>query len=330
MEYCTQFCKLPKDIRNRILKANIYYSEEYFNHNSNCKVFYFYDKNRIIVAVYRKKFQFRFLSLPSEPFVWNDSNISSEDTFLNELISKCKDLKCIDWIGPTEVQALFKAAPCGAEAIPFGSHIVTLDNTEENLWSAVHSKHRNVIRKASKDGVEISLGGKELLPLYMIADEQTWARSNLDICLEKEYRTLLEDFPNNVNIFIATLDSKIQGGAIFLYNSQRVYYLYGASVNDSHTGAMNLLHWEAMKYYKNKGVHEYSFVGCRINEDADSKFHGIQRFKERFGGTLNTGVMFKVILHPWKYKLYLCLKRLKDKNYMDIVDQEKSKWKDNI
>ena len=86
MEYCTQFCKLPEDIRNRILKANIYYSEEYFNHNSNCKVFYFYDKNRIIVAVYRKKYQFGFLSLPSEPFVWNDSNISSEDTFLNELI----------------------------------------------------------------------------------------------------------------------------------------------------------------------------------------------------------------------------------------------------
>ncbi len=59
----------------------------------------------------------------------------------------------------------------------------------------------------------------------MIADEQTWARSNLDICLEKEYRTLLEDFPNNVNIFIATLDSKIQGGAIIFYIIRKEYII---------------------------------------------------------------------------------------------------------
>ena len=52
----------------------------------------------------------------------------------------------LDW--SDRGSSTFKAAPCGAEAIPFGSHIVTLDNTEENLWSAVHSKHRNVIRKA--------------------------------------------------------------------------------------------------------------------------------------------------------------------------------------
>lgn len=330
MEYCTRFCELPEGIKESIPKANIYYSEDYYKHNSKYGVFYFYDKNRLIIAIYRKKYLFKYFSLPSEPFVWNKENITSEESFLNEFVSKCKDLKCVDWIGPTEVQALFNSAPYGAESIPFGSHIVTLDKDEENLWSAVHSKHRNVIRKASKDGVEISFGGKELLPLYMIADEQTWARSDLNICLREEYNALLEDFPNNIEICIATLDSKIQGGAIFLYNSERVYYLYGASVNDSHTGSMNLLHWEAMKHYKNKGVHEYSFVGCRINEDADSKYHGIQRFKERFGGVLNVGVMFKIILHPWKYKLYFCLKRLKDKAYMDIVDQEKSKWKDNI
>lgn len=329
MEYCNCYYDLPNSIRKCIPGANVYYSEEYYKHNLKNGVFYFYDNNRVLIAICRKKYFFKFFTLPSEPFIWNSEKINDEECFLNEFVEKCKLLNCVDWIGPTEVQALFHSAPLGAVSIPFGSHIVKLDNDEESLWADVHSKHRNVIRKASKDGVEISIGGKEQLSLYMIADDQTWARSGLKISLQEEYIGLLEDFPNNVDIFIATLDSKVQGGAIFLYNSNRVYYLYGASVNGAHTGAMNLLHWTAMKHYKEKGVREYSFVGCRINEDSDSKYHGIQRFKERFGGTLDVGVMFKKTIHPLKYDLYYALKRIKDKNYMDIIDQEIGKWKGN-
>ena len=92
---------------------------------------------------------------------------------------------------------------------------------------------------------------------------------------------------------------------------------------------MNYLHWRAIRDFKQEGVKKYSFVGCRINEDIDSKCHGIQRFKERFGGTLFVGYMFKVILKPFKYKLFRLLQRIKNGRWVkDVVDQEIEKWRE--
>ena len=76
-----------------------------------------------------------------------------------------------------------------------------------------------------------------------------------------------------------------------------------------------------------RSVRKYSFVGCRIQEDADSKYHGIQRFKQRFGGELIVGKMFKVILNPGKYRLFQILQKMKNGYWVqDVVDQEIGKW----
>ncbi len=61
---------------------------------------------------------------------------------------------------------------------------------------------------------------------------------------------------------------------------------------------MNLLHWEAMKAFKLRGVDHYDFVGARINPDPGSKQEQLARFKQRFGGRLATGYMWKLYLRP--------------------------------
>jgi lipid II:glycine glycyltransferase (peptidoglycan interpeptide bridge formation enzyme) len=82
---------------------------------------------------------------------------------------------------------------------------------------------------------------------------------------------------------MAYKEGEPQAGAILCYNQAMCYYMH-ASRNHSFTGQRNLLQWRAMLDMKAAGVKKYSFVGCRINEDENSKYHGIQRFKERFGG----------------------------------------------
>ena len=39
----------------------------------------------------------------------------------------------------------------------FGTYVIDLSESEDKLWERVHSKHRNVIRRAIKEGVEINL-----------------------------------------------------------------------------------------------------------------------------------------------------------------------------
>lgn len=112
------------------------------------------------------------------------------------------------------------------------------------------------------------------------------------------------------------------------------YYLYGGSIDDVQLGAMNYLHWYAMINLKKRGVQQYSFLGCRINEDIDSKYHTLQRFKSRFGGTLVSGYMFKIPCNIFMYHLERRLRYIK-RNYgrqcpLDIIDEERYKWVDNI
>ena len=132
---------------------------------------------------------------------------------------------------------------------------------------------------------------------------------------------------------MAYLDGEPQSGAFFYFNKQMCYYMYGANKNNPHNGSGNLLQWKAILDMKAAGVKRYSFVGCRINEDENSKYHGIQRFKERFGGELIQGFMFKMDFNPFMRKLFNLVVSLRSfvsshkyVPFKDVIDQEIHKW----
>ena len=80
---------------------------------------------------------------------------------------------------------------------------------------------------------------------------------------------------------------------------------------------------------KAAGVKKFSFVGCRINEDENSKYHGIQRFKERFGGTLEQGYLFRTVCSPFHYRLFGLAVQIRTRSwkpYRDAIDEELPKW----
>ncbi len=326
LEMVQAYQEIPKQIRRKLKEANIYYSEIYYK--SECRekeLYYMYNEAGILVVPVQRKLFFRFALLPTEPFVYGE--VFEEKSFLDEIVLFCKEKLHIDWIGPSSATALFSDSPQNSQAIPFGSHVIDLSLSKDELWANLHSKHRNVVRKAEKDGVKIRIGKAELLPDYQKLDEATWERSGQKKNLMPVYQKLFVDYPAHAVLYMAYYNEVPQGGAIFLKNEAMSYYLYGASKDSPLTGAMNALHWRAMLDFKEERVRKYSFVGCRIQEDADSKYHGIQRFKQRFGGELIVGKMFKVILNPGKYRLFQILQKMKNGYWVqDVVDQEIGKW----
>lgn len=328
--YTDFFSDIPADIKVKMSEdANLFYSESYYNfYNKNTgSVFYFYSDKMILMAGIQKKLFFKWVNLPSEPYVFSETEDGDLTDFLNAFICVCKKMS-VDWVAPTAATAFFKAAPSNAIEIPFGSHVIDLENDVDILWSNIHSKHRNVIRNAEKKGVKVVQGGIELLDDYIKIDNDTWERSGKKSVISDYCKKLLEDMPEFVKIYMAYYEGEPQSGAIYLQNKQMSYYMYGASKNNPLTGATNLLHWVAINDAKMAGIKKYSFVGCRINEDENSKYHGIQRFKARFGGELLVGKMFKVIINSTRYKLYKLLKKLRDKQEVkDVIDQEIHKWR---
>lgn len=326
VRYVWNIKELPETIQDKLKNANPYYSNQlyYYHISKGDKVIYFYDSSEIIIGIIYKIICFKHLTFLSEPYVWGEE---SED-FLDKIVQLCKseDFK-IDWIDSTKVASLFRTAPKGSIIIPFGSYIIDLEKSEEEIWNNIHGKHKNVIRKAQKDGIIVKIGGKELLDDYVLANDMTCRRSSLNpMTLEKFYQ-VFDKFDDQVRIFNAYKDDAIQGGAIVIFNKAIGYYQYGASIDHPSTGSMNLIQWNIISFLKKNNCKSYSLVGARINEDKDSKYHGIQEFKKRFGGDLFVGMMFKTVINPYKYKMYRFLKHFYGMEVEDIIDQEIHKWK---
>ena len=314
---------------------NVFFSESVLHSmiKPGVKIAFLYSEKYIIPITLNKHSIFWYAHLCTEPAVYKNGDESLKQ-FLDDVIDYLRDVLKVQWVNQNSASSFFLDFPSNTKHIPFGSHVIDLSLSEEELWKNVHSKHRNVIKKAEKDGVVVVSGvSDKLIEDYHAIDVDTWKRSNRDAtgieALKREVRSLAD----NAIIYIAYMDGEPQSGAFLYYNKQMCYYIYGANKNNPHIGSGNLLQWRAILDMKAKGVKKYSFVGCRINEDENSKYHGIQRFKERFGGKVIQGFLFKKDFNPIMRKLFnvaVSLRGLKSSfkyiPYKDIIDQEIHKW----
>lgn len=274
--------------------------------------------------IIKKRLFFRFLQFQTNTiYLDNSLNIKEEKIFLNKVIEFLQD-KNIDFIKQSPKVGVFNICPDDSICAPFGSYILDLRQTEDKLWAGIHKKHRNIIRRAVNGGVKIVMG-KEYIDAAFQLERQTMMRVGINF--QREEITQLQDFLNrNLAIFVAMFQDKPQGCAIMPFSQSTAYYFYGGLTPNAFPGSLNLLHWEAIKYFKSINVCYYDFVGARINPKKE--LEGIQRFKSRFGGELKKGYLWKYSLKKWKYSLYRPLFYLKNRRKGDIIDEEKNKYEE--
>ncbi|MGJ0302820.1 GNAT family N-acetyltransferase [Aliarcobacter cryaerophilus] len=274
----------------------------------------------VIPFLKKRKWIFSYIQIQSETIVIKSSK-TDEKEFLNLAITKIKQERAIDFISQPKTNVVFNNYPDEAIYTPFGSYIVDLSLDEETLWKNIHSKHKNVIKRAIKNSVTVKFGNEIFDDAYKtIAD--TLSRNHMSMINKDKLIQLFRTNENNFLIGCSYLDNKPQGAVIIIYDNQKGYYFWGGTSEELSLGANNLLHWEVIKRLKSLGVKYYDFVGARINTQ-DQRLLGIQRFKSRFGSTLKQGYLWKYPIIKWKYKLFTLLYNFKMKKG-DIIDQEKN------
>lgn len=261
--------------------------------------------------------RFRVETLP----VGGGLALEEEKSFLNSAISYFRSIGA-DMIIPASTNTIFRTYPDGADAAPYGSYVIDLTQPEETLWNNLHSKHRNVIRNAIKKGVKIRNGIENCHIAYELI-QSTLKRSKLGFMNFNAFKRMVTDLGENIKIFIAEHDGAANGCAVIPFSGHSAYYLYGGSIPQPLTGATNLLQWEAIRQFRNLNVKYYDFVGVRIKPEKGSKQDGLMMFKERFGGQLIKGYIWKYPFNPIKYFLYRFAVRTIRGG--DIVDSERHK-----
>jgi hypothetical protein len=261
--------------------------------------------------------RFRVETIPLEEGL----NLTDEKRFLNSAVEYFRSIGA-DMIIPATTNTIFRTYPDGAAVAPYGTYLIDLSQSEEALWDNLSSSHRRKVRLATKEGVQIKSGRDYLDTAYELVRD-TFKRSKLSFMDHNAFVRYVDSLGENVKILVADYQEAVQGCVVIPFSRHSAYYVYGGSIPKPITGAMNLLHWEAIRQFRELGVRRYDFVGVRIDPEKESKQEGLSMFKERFGGQLIQGYMWKYSFRPLKSVVYsIAVKLLRGG---DIVDVERHK-----
>lgn len=269
-----------------------------------------------------KKAIFRMVRFRVETIVVNGSlAIDEERSFLNSAIHYFRGIGA-DMVIPATTNTIFRTYPDGAMAAPYGTFIIDLTESEETLLGNFNSTHRRKVRQALKQGVQIKTGIAYSEASHQLIRE-TFKRSKMGFMGYSAFKQYVESLGAHVKIMVAEHEGAIQGCIVVPFSVHSAYYVYGGSIPEPVTGATNLLHWEAMRQFRALGVKRYDFVGVRIDPKEGTRQEGLFQYKQRFGGRLVQGYMWKYSLRRAKYLAYA--KAVRYLRGGDIVDQEHHK-----
>ena len=271
-----------------------------------------------------KKSIFRMVRFRVEtiPMV-EDFDVDHERQFLNRVVDYFR--YCADMIIPASTNTIFRTYPDGADAAPYGSYVINLSRSEEELWEKMNRKLRQNINTAKVSGVGIRHGFEDLNDAYGMVQE-TFRRSKLPFMGFGAFKRYIRGLSQNGIMMVADYRGHAQSYVVFAYSDYCAYAIYAGNLSNQVQGANKLLYWEAIKHFRSLGVGLYDFVGTRINPEKGSKQAALCSFKKRFGAELKQGYLWKYPLNPLKYGMYRLASKIRSGG--DIVDAERHKLAD--
>lgn len=144
---------------------------------------------------------------------------------------------------------------------------VSMDLTsEEVIWKNIHSKNRNMIRKAEKNGIVIKHGqGLELFDDFIKIYNATMDKDNAEpyyYFKPEFYKSINEDLKDNYEMFWAEYDDKIIAMSIMIYANGRLnYHLSGSDLQYRNLAPSNLLLYKAAMWGMEKGMKTFHLGG---------------------------------------------------------------------
>lgn len=268
-----------------------------------------------------RKAGLRMVRFRNQTIFRTQMEVEEERAFLNSVVAYFRTTGA-DLIIPSSNNAIFRTFPDGAKAAPYGSHIVNLEISEDELWRNVSKTTRQNITSAQRDGVTVREGTEFLDDAYDVIRD-TFSRSKMDFMHHDAFRRFATSLGENCKILVAEYKGVGQSYSLFAFSGPAAYWVYGGNIQNQHPGAMKLLQWESMRLFRNLGVRSYDFYGARINPASGSKQDGINRMKKSLGATVVQGYLWKYSLRPSRAWLYSKAVRLLRGG--DIVDQEAHK-----
>ena len=163
-----------------------------------------------------------------------------------------------------------------SEVIDLGKTVAMDLTSEEVIWTNIHTKNRNMIRKAEKNGIVIKHGqGLELFDEFVRIYNATMDKDHAEdyyYFKPEFYRSIHEDLKDNHEMFWAEYEGKIIAMSIMIFANGRLnYHLSGSDIEYRNLAPSNLLLYKAALWGCEKGMKTFH-LGGGVGSGEDNLF----------------------------------------------------------
>ncbi|MDD3648015.1 MAG: peptidoglycan bridge formation glycyltransferase FemA/FemB family protein, partial [Candidatus Dojkabacteria bacterium] len=211
--------------------------------------------------------------------------------------------------GSGMIEKVYRAAgfePSGPQIQPSRTVILDLSRSEEELLAGMRSKHRQYIRKAEKNKVDIRIGTSSDIDHFVRIMNEIVKLKGYVLHEGSYYKNVWKLFEEDVDLFIAEVQGEAVGAYMVLYNTNSAYEMYGGCSKQGNELLANyLMKWYAVRHAKKLGKKYYDQWG------AEFKYPGLVQFKEGFGGTvIDFSPQYTCVFDRVGYSVYTLMDRV--------------------
>ena len=165
--------------------------------------------------------------------------------------------------------------------------VLDLTKSEDELLEGMRQRLRRALRKAAKNNiaVETSTDPKAMHEFYQI---------QLQTARRHDFTHFSEDFltkqfaafaaTDNAVLYTARYEGEVLAQNFMIFYGNEASYHYGVSTElGTKLSGAPLLHMQAMRDARERGIKRYNFWGIVDEEDTTHRFYGVSVFKRGFG-----------------------------------------------
>lgn len=163
-----------------------------------------------------------------------------------------------------------------SKVIDLGKTVAMDLSSPEVIWSNIHSKNRNMIRKAEKNGIEILHGqGMELMDQFIDIYNATMQKDNAEeyyYFKRPFYESIDRDLKDNYEMFYAMYEGRPIAMSIMIFANGRLnYHLSGSDIEYRNLAPSNLLLYKAALWGCEQGMKTFH-LGGGVGSGEDNLF----------------------------------------------------------
>ncbi|MGH8868723.1 MAG: lipid II:glycine glycyltransferase FemX [Actinomycetes bacterium] len=159
----------------------------------------------------------------------------------------------------------------------------------DDVWTGLNQEWRRNVRKAEKEGVEVSQGTRADLAAFHTLYLETAQRDGFTgrplHYFTRMYDAMTAEHPDRLRLYLAHHEDTLHAATILVTVGEHVWYSYGASsTSGQRVRASNAVQWQMIRDAHEGGARVYDLRGMSDTLDPDHHLFGLLRFKVGTGG----------------------------------------------